>query len=181
MEGDDVPAGKAGKLGFSVFCQILQVCQQSGQILCESAREAWIPGGQTVADVLSHGRSMDGGEPDMGVVIVVMPMVIMIVVVIFVRAEQFNAVGSIDDVVGAVEGVLQESLQTGAGDDDSVCAFNGPHLTDLQRVVVEARYAFCYQTGDRDAGAFAEPGSKFVDRQRGGGNLGRFRGYGAAV
>ena len=104
----------------------------------------------------------------MGVSIVVMPV---IVLVMLLTAQQMDTLGGIDGG-GVLEHFVHECLQSGAGDDHhlrSLCCFD---LTDAERIVMQAADAFRHQPGDRDAGAFAQPGGEFVYRQGGGRDLG---------
>jgi hypothetical protein len=66
----------------------------------------------------------------MGVCVMVM-MVIMVVVMLGGGTEQLDAMGGFDDCVGTVQSIVEEILQTAAGNHDGTCAFNGPHLRNL--------------------------------------------------
>ena len=168
MEGHKIPAAKAGQTGFSIALQCVQIFQQAVQIGGKCVRIFGISLGESRADVSGHYLSVFRGEPDVGVVFMV--VVFVTVVVFFLRVQEGGTVGRIDDI-RIIQNAVQKILQPCAGDHDDLGGLRRLYLSDVQGVVVQAGDAFRHQSGDGEGRTLAEPGGKFIHGQGRSGNL----------
>ena len=168
MKRHQFPTFKAGQAGFSIALQCVQIFQQAVQIGGKCVRIFGISLGESRADVSGHYLSVFRGEPDVGVVLVV--VIFMTVVVFFLRVQEGDTVGTIDDI-RIVQNTVQKILQPCAGDHDDLGGLRRLYLTDVQGVVVQAGDAFRHQSGDGEGRIRADSGGKFIHGQGRSGNL----------
>ena len=168
MKRHQFPTFKAGQAGFSIALQCVQIFQQAVQIGGKYVRIFGISPGESRADVSCHHLGVFRGEPDVGVVLVV--VIFMTVVVFFFHMQKGDALGRIDDI-RIIQNAVQKILQPCAGDHDDLGGLRRLYLTDVQGVVVQAGDAFCHQSGDGEGRTLAEPGGKFIHGQGRSGNL----------
>ena len=112
----------------------------------------------------------------MGVVVVTVVGVVrlgfFLFVVVMMSPLQKGESGRCIDDIGRAEGIGQEVLQSGTGEDDHIGALNGLHLTDRQGVVVEAGDVLRHQTGDLQVRACGQAAGELPHGQGGGGDIG---------
>ena len=154
------------------------------QITPEGVLILRIPACKTLADILRHGHGLDRGEPDMGILFVMMVVVIFFslfvtVMVMLLRRDRCDSGRGIDGIC-RMQDIFHKFFQTGTGDDDELCCLRRADLTDIQGVVMQAADFLRHQPGDGDAGALTQPGGEFIHRQRGGCHPGRGRIFGTA-
>ena len=177
MEGYKLPAGKVTQGSLPIALQSVQLGKQGRKVFCENIRLLRIAGGKPGADVFRHDAGIGRGEPDVGILLMVVPFVFFRVMEIFVfffvffRADKGNAGGGVDDLF-FIDDPFQEVLQSGAGNHNGLCCLGSLYLTDIQGVIVETGDWLRNQPGHGQTGALAEPLGKFRHRQCGGGNIG---------
>ena len=96
MEGDQLPAGKTGEALLSIGFQLIQVLKKPAEIFGKGIPVLRIPGAEPGADIAGHGLGVFGGEPDVGVLLVVVPFQI-VDLMFLLAAEQRDAGGGVDD------------------------------------------------------------------------------------
>ena len=131
-----------------------------------------ISGGQPQADVPGHDGGILGGQPDMGVVLMMVlvfavVMGFMVVVIPFQKKDPLRGVNGL----GRVQNVLHERFQPAAGDDDGVSPFGLLYLIDIQRVVMQTGDGLCDQPPHGQSRSLAQCLGEFIDRQGGGRNV----------
>ena len=115
----------------------------------------------------------------MGVLFVVVAVLLMVVVMTFLRADQCNVCRGIHQIF-AFQQISQKVFQTGPGNHNHLSSLGSTDLTDVQGIVVQAGDLLRDQTGDGDGGVCTDPAGKIIHRKGGGGNLGRRGSPGAA-
>ena len=147
MEGDQLPTGKLRKSVAPILLQGFQPGKQVIQIGGENRFPLGVTIGQTGADVGGHDFGIGGGEPDVGIILVmvlvlvglmgVVLSVIMSVVVVGFPFQQGNSLRGIHRGLPG-EDVLHKFLQPCTGENDEIGALCLTDLVHVQGVVMQA-------------------------------------------
>ena len=172
VEGDQMIAGKPGKLLSGIEFQSLEFLRQHGEIVLESIGKLGIADLQLAADIFCHGSGVGRGKPDVGVVFMVMSVVriTFLMVVMGPHFQKGNIFRRINNIL-VFQNVFHKFLQPCAGEHNGIALFQCPHLPDTEGVVVQAGYIFRHQPGDRQGCSFAQRSRKFPHRGSGCGDL----------
>jgi len=98
---------------------------------------------------------------------------------VFLALQKGDALGGVNGGLPG-EDILHEFFQSGAGENNQVCAFSLPDLIYIQGIVVQTGDRFRDQSPYGQAGSPAEAAGKFIDRQGRGGDIRSLRLPGAA-
>jgi len=96
---------------------------------------------KTCANVLRHLLCVDGGQPKVGIMFV---LVLVFVTVIFGTLQKLDSLCAFDHPHGIGKRVFHKSFQPGTGEDNDFRTFHSLDLPDTERVIVEAGNILCH-------------------------------------
>ena len=115
----------------------------------------------------------------MAVVMVMIVFMMIVLVMTFRRADQFDFLRCVNTGL-ILENILHKFLQPRTGNQNRIRSLCCLDLTDIQGIVMQTADFLGYKPGHRQGGVLAKSGGKFVNRQCSGSQISRCSRCGAS-